>query len=72
MKIKKKELNKMLQDRFIDGVKAGIEMALKHPETAVVLYKMDKERFRETMQKFRNTAEAILESIKNAFRGRDE
>lgn len=34
MKIKKKEYQKQLDDKYWDGVKVGMEFALDHPEEA--------------------------------------
>lgn len=62
MKIKKKELKKQLQDRYWQGIEAGMKFALDSPDTA--------EKYRDNISKMRyevERASEVMEKVTNAI-----
>ena len=61
MKIKKKEFNKQLKDKYWQGVELGVKFALDNPDKA--------EKYRDNIPQMRyevECAEAVMEKVANA------
>lgn len=56
MKIKKKKLKKMLQNKYWEGVNVGIEYALDHPDVV---------QWRRTTQEITKAGDAIRQAFRD-------
>lgn len=64
MKIKRKEYEKELADRYWDGMKAGINFALDHPEDAARI-RNNTQALRKVVETSKEVLQKFAENLKN-------
>lgn len=71
MKIKKKEYQKQLDDRYWEGVNAGIKFALKSPEEAEI-YVDRTEALRKISENAAKAFEGLGKALSNIFGSKED